>query len=93
MLHGFILLATHTTSILLWTLEKSLLKPKRAHVYTKRCKSLWSKTHDNIISSKPMVQSHGTSSHFQLMIKPYDSHRGNFGSCGLEGQNICSVKL
>ena len=40
-----------------------------------------------------MVQAHGTSSHFQFMIQAHESHRGNFGSHGLEGQEVCSVKL
>ena len=44
-------------------------------------------------ASKPMVQTHGTSSHFLLMIQAYESHQGNFGSRGLEGQEVCSVKL
>ena len=91
--HAFILLATCTTSILSCILEKSLLKPKRAHIYTKKHKSPWSKTHSDIISSKPMVQSRGTTSHFWLMIQALESHRGNFGSCGLEGQEVCLVKL
>ena len=91
--HAFILLATCTTSILSCILGKSLLKPKRAHIYTKRRQSPWSKTHSNIISSKPMVQSCGTTSHFRLMIQAHESHRRNFGSCGLEGQEVCSVKL
>ena len=78
--HGFISLATRTTSTLSWILGKSLLKPKRAHIYTKK-------------ASKPMVQAHSTSSHFWLMIQAHESHRGNFGSHGLEGQEVCSIKL
>ena len=35
----------------------------------------------------------GTSSHFRLMIQAHKSLWGNFGSCGLEGQELCSVKL
>ena len=42
---------------------------------------------------KPIVQAHGTSSYFWLMIQAHESHRGNFRSCGLEGQEVCSVKL
>ena len=42
---------------------------------------------------KPMVQAHGISSHFWLMIQAHESHQGNFGSRGLEGQEVCSVKL
>ena len=42
---------------------------------------------------KPMVQAHGISSHFQLIIQAHESHRGNFGSCGLEDQEVCLVKL
>ena len=78
--NGFISLATRTTSTLSWILGKSLLKPKRAHIYTKK-------------TSKPMVQAHSTSSHFWLMIQAHKSHWGNFGSCGLEDQEVCSVKL
>ena len=37
--YGFISLATRTTSTLSWILGKSLLKPKRAHIYTKRRQS------------------------------------------------------
>ena len=44
-------------------------------------------------TSKPMVQTHNTSSHFWLMIQAHESLRGNFGSRSLEGQEICSVKL
>ena len=40
-----------------------------------------------------MVKSHDTSSYFQLMIQAHESHRGNFGSCGLEGQEVYSVKI
>ena len=35
----------------------------------------------------------GTSSHLWLMIQSYKSPLGNFGSCGLEGQEVCSVKF
>ena len=41
--HGFISLATRTTSTLLWILGKSLLKPKRAHIYTKMRQIPWFK--------------------------------------------------
>ena len=44
-------------------------------------------------ASKSMVQVHGTSSHFWLMIQAHESHWGNFGSRGLEGQEVYSVKL
>ena len=40
-----------------------------------------------------MVQAHGISSHFWLMIQAHESHRENFGSRGLEGQEVCLVKL
>ena len=40
-----------------------------------------------------MVQAHGTSSHFQLMIQAQESYRGNFGSSGLEDQEVRLVKL
>ena len=91
--HDFISLATCTTLILSWILDKSLLKPKRAHIYTKRHQSPWFKIHDDIILSKPMVQAHGTSSHFLFMIWTHESHRENFGSRGLKGQEVCSKKL
>ena len=78
--HGFISLVTYTMSTLSWILGKSLLKPKRAHIYTKKV-------------SKPMVQAHRTSSHFWLMIQAHESHWGNFRSRGLEGQEVCLVKL
>ena len=52
-----------------------------------------SKTHGNIISSKPMVQAHGTTSHFWLMIQAHESQRGNFGSHGLEGQEVFNKVL
>ena len=35
----------------------------------------------------------GTSSHLRLMIQAHKSFWGNFGSHGLEGQEVCSVKL
>ena len=78
--HGFISLATRTTSTLSWILGKSLLKPKRAHIHTKRCQNPWFKlmAHDLI---------------FWPMIQARESHLGNFGSRGLEGQEVCSVKL
>ena len=34
-----------------------------------------------------------TSSHLQLMIQAYKSLWENFGSHGLEGQEVCSVKF
>ena len=40
-----------------------------------------------------MVQAHSTSSHFWLMIQAHEFHRRNFESHGLEGQEVCSVKL
>ena len=91
--YGFISLTTCTISILSWILGKSISKPKRAHNYQKRRQSLWSNTHGDFILSKPMVQAHGTSSHFQLMIQAHESHRGNFGSCGLKDQEVRLVKL
>ena len=39
-----------------------------------------------------MVEARGTS-HIQLMIQAHESHQGNLRSRGLEGQEICSVKL
>ena len=91
--YGFISLTTCTISILSWILGKSISKPKRAHNYQKQRQSLWSNTHGDFISSKPMVQAHGTSFHFQLMIQAHESYRGNFGSCGLEDQEVRLVKL
>ena len=35
----------------------------------------------------------GTSSHLRLMIQGHKSLQGNFGSRGLEGQDVCLVKL
>ena len=54
---------------------------------------MFSKAHDDIISSRPIVRAQGTTSHFWLMIQAHESYWGNFGSCGLEDQKICSVKL
>ena len=78
--HGFISLATRTTSTLSWILGKSLLKPKRAHIHTKRRQNPWFK-----LMAHHLI--------FWLMIQAHESHRGNFGSRGLEGQKVCSVKL
>ena len=77
---GFISLATRTTSTLSWILGKSLLKPKRAHIHTKRRQNPWFK-----------LMAHHLS--FWLMIQAHESHWGNFRSRGLEGQEVCSVKL
>ena len=68
-------------------------KPQKSSYSQKWCQSPWSKTHGDIISSRPIVRAHGTTSHFWLMIQAHESHRGNFGSRGLEGQEACSVKL
>ena len=35
----------------------------------------------------------GTSSHLRLIIQAHESPWGNLGSRGLEGQEVCSVKL
>ena len=35
----------------------------------------------------------GMSSHFWLMIKAHKRFWGNFGSRGLEGQEVCSIKF
>ena len=40
-----------------------------------------------------MVQAHNTSSYFWLLIQAHESYRENFGSHGLKGQEVCSVKL
>ena len=68
-------------------------KAQRSPYSQKWCPSPWSETHGDIISSRPIVRAHGTTFHFLLMIQAYESHRGNFGSCGLKGQKVCSVKL
>ena len=78
--HDFISLATCTTSTLSWILEKSLLKPKKVHIYTKRRQSPWFK-----LMAHHLI--------FWLMIQAHESHQGNYGSRGLEGQEVCSVKL
>ena len=78
--HGFISLATRTTSTLSWILGKSLLKPKRAYIHTKRCQSPWFK-----FMAHHLI--------FWLMIQAHESHRGNFGSRGLESQEVCSVNF
>ena len=44
-------------------------------------------------TSRLMAQAHSTLSYFWLMIQVYESHQGNFGSRGLEDQEVCSVKL
>ena len=78
--HGFISLASRTTSTLSWILGRSLLKPKIAHIYTKRSQIPWFK----------LIAYHLI---FCLMIQAYESYWGNFGSRGLEGQEVCSVKF
>ena len=77
---GFISLATRTTSTLSWILGKSLLKPKRAHIHTKRRQNPWFK-----LMAHHLI--------FWLMIQAHESHWVNFRSRGLEGQEVCSVKL
>ena len=69
--HGFILLATRTTSTLSWILGESLLKPKRAHIYTKRRQNPWFK----------LIAHHLI---FLLIIQSHKSHWKNFGSRDLE---------
>ena len=66
--------------------------PKKP-IITKNKAKAHGPTQGDIISSKPMVQAHNTSSHFRLMIQAHESHWGTFESHGLEGQEICSVKL
>ena len=78
--HGLISLATRTTSTLSWIMEKSLLKPKRAHIHTKRRQNPWFK-----LMAHHLI--------FWLMIQAHESHRENFGSRGLEDQEVCSVKF
>ena len=58
--YGFISLATCTTSILSWILGKFISKPKRAHIYTKRCQA-----HD----PKPMAILSHQSLWFKLMAQ------------------------
>ena len=71
---------------------KIYFKAQKSPYSQKWCPSPWSKTHGDIISSRPIVWAHDTTSHFWLMIQAHESHRGNFGSCGLESQEVCSVK-
>ena len=78
--HDFISLATRTMSTFSWIFGKSLLKPKRAHIHTKMRQSPWFK-----LMAHHLI--------FLLMILDHESHRGNFRSCGLEGQEVCSVTL
>ena len=73
-------ISDHTTSTLSWILGKSLLKPKRAHIHTKRRQNPWFK-----LMAHHLI--------FWLMIQAHESHWGNFRSRGLEGQEVCSVKL
>ena len=68
-------------------------KTQKSPYSQKWCRSPWSKTHGDIISSRAIVRAHATTSHFWLMIQAHESHQGNFGSRGLEGQEVCSVKL
>ena len=78
--HGFISLVTCTISTLSWIMEKSLLKPKRAYIHTKRFQSPWFK-----LTAHHLI--------FWLMFQVHESHWGNFGSHGLKGQEICSIKV
>ena len=89
---GLISLVTPTTSTLPWILGESILTQKSPYSQ-KWCWSPWSKTHGDIISSSSIVRAHATTSHFWLMIQAHESHRGNFGSRGLESQKVCSIKL
>ena len=68
-------------------------KAQKSPYLQKWCRSPWSKTDGNIISSWPIVQAHGTTSHFLLMIQAHESHRVNFRNRDLEVQEVCSVKL
>ena len=68
-------------------------KAQKSPYLQKWCRSPWSKIHGDIISSRPIVRAHGITSHFWFMIQAHESHWGNFGSRGLEGQEVCSVKL
>ena len=68
-------------------------KTQKSPYLQKWCRSPWSKTHGDIISSRPIVRAHGTTSHFWLMIQAHEYHRGNFRNRGLEVQEVCLVKL
>ena len=57
----------HTTSTLPWILDKSTLKPKRAYIYTKWCRSPRSKTHGDIISS-----THGSSPWYIISFSAHE---------------------
>ena len=78
--HGFISLETCVMSTLSYILGKSILNPKRVHIYTKRRQNLQFK----------LIAHHFI---FWLMIQAHESHQENFGSRGLEGQKVCSVKI
>ena len=98
--HGIILLATRTTSILSWILGKFPLKPKRAHIiYLILMESGFSNNSPYLhkTTSKPMaipIKTHGSSSwHIISLSKLMNLIEGNFGSCSLEDQEICSIKL
>ena len=73
--------------------ERIYFKAQKNPYSQKWCRNPWSKTHGDIISSRSIVRAHDTTSHFWLMMQAYESHRGNFGSRGLEGQEVCLVKL
>ena len=68
-------------------------KTQKSPYSQKWCRSPWSKTYGDIISSRPIVRAYATTSHFWLMIQTHESHQGNFRSRGLESQEVCSVKL
>ena len=51
-----------------------------------------------LLQQKPIYtqnnsKTQSTLSHFRLMIQAHESLWGNFGSCGLEGQEVCLVKF
>ena len=51
-----------------------------------------------LLQQKPLFtqnnnKARGTSSHFWLRIQANESLWENFGSCGLEGQEVCLVNL
>ena len=51
-----------------------------------------------LLQQKPIFtqndnKTQGTSSHLRLMIQAHESLWRNFGSRGLEGQEVCSIKL
>ena len=76
--HGFISLATSTTSTNYRFWKISYKAQKSPYLPKKREKD---------------AKTHGSSSWHIISFSAHESHQGNFGSRGLKGQEICSVKL